>query len=187
MQRTASRRPEPSEFSESLASSTSQRGLVERVDGECVLDVLNKQLYWLCELASHLSTEQVDKIHSPYGWTIRQVFAHVADAERIFGYRMLRIAAGDTDSLAGFDENAYAESRFGLGTFTNLVNEIAVLRQSNVWLLRRIEPKAWDRAAEVSGNRMTVRAIAWLSSGHLHHHFEIVEKRCNLKVQRAAM
>ena len=42
------------------------------------------------------SPDQVDSVHPPFGWTIRQVFEHCADAERVFGYRMLRLAAGDT-------------------------------------------------------------------------------------------
>ncbi len=184
MNRNASRRPVPDEFSSAPESSIYQRGMVEKLAGECAITVLDGQLFWLCELAGHLSTEQVDKLHAPYQWTIRQVFGHCADAERVFGYRMLRIAAGDKIDLPGWDENAYAESRFGLGTFTNLVNEIAWLRQANLALLRRIIPSAWDRAAEVSGNRMTVRAIAWLTAAHLSHHFTIVQQRCGLDVQR---
>lgn len=172
MNRIASRRPEAHEY-----SSDYQRGLIERVRGNCVLEVLQSQLPWFRELAGHLSTEQVDKIHPPYGWTLRQVFEHCADSERVFGYRILRLAAGDETSLPGFDENKYADSRFGLGTFAGLVSELELLRQANLLLLRRIVPTAWDRAAEVDGGRVTVRAIAWVVAGHLQHHLKIVEKR----------
>lgn len=187
MNRIASRRPLPEEFSADPSTSTYTRALVDAVAGECVMDVLHGQLWWLCELGSHLCTEQIDRVHAPYQWTVRQVFEHCANAERVFGYRMLRIAAGDETPLAGFDENAYAASRFGLGNFTQLINEIAALRQANELLLRRLVPKAWDRTAMVSGNRMTTRAIAWVAAGHLHHHFTIVEKRCDLSVPRGPM
>ena len=133
-----------------------------------MLNTLENQLFWLCELASHLSTEQVDKIHPPYGWTIRQVFEHCADAERVFGYRMLRLAAGDETSLPAWNENDYADSRFGLGNFAGLVSEIGHLRQANLLLLRRIVPPAWDRAANIDGEKVTVRALAWIAAGHLH-------------------
>jgi hypothetical protein len=187
MNRIASRRPLPDEFSADPSTATYTRGLVDGVDGDCVLDILHQQLWWLCELGSHLCTEQVDRVHKPYQWTVRQVFEHCANAERVFGYRMLRIAAGDQTPLVGFDENAYAASRFGLGNFTQLVNEIAALRQATELLLRRIVPKAWERSTEVNGNRMTTRAIAWVAAGHLRHHFTIVEKRCQLKVPRGPM
>ena len=160
--------------------------LIDLVEGECVMKALERQQYWLCELASSLSTEQVDKIHSPYQWTIRQVFEHCADAERVFGYRMLRLAAGDPTPLPGWDENAYADSRFGLGVFTHLISELGALRNANLMLLRRIIPAAWDRSAEVDGGRMSVRAIAWVAAGHLHHHLQIVEQRCGIQVPRGA-
>lgn len=154
--------------------------LIRQVDGDCVLSILDSQMVWLCELASHLSTEQIDKIHPPYGWTIRQVVEHCADAERVLGYRMLRIAAGDTTSLPGWNENQYAESRFGLGPFAALVTELGQLRQANLCLLRRIVPLAWNRAAEVDGSRINVRSLAWVAAGHLQHHLRIIENRCGI-------
>ncbi len=177
--RIASRRPSSDEY-----SSDYHGELIELVEGDCVLEALENQMYWLCELASHLSTEQVDKIHPPYHWTVRQVVEHCADAERVFGYRMLRLAAGDETSLPPWDENKYADSRFGLGNFAALVGEVGLLRQANVSLLRRIVPRAWDRSAEVDRQRITVRAIAWLAAGHLHHHLAIIEKRCGVEVPR---
>ena len=177
MNHSASRRPEAHE-----TTSEYHRELIDKVAGDCVLPVLESQLSWLSELASHLSTEQVDKIHPPYGWTLRQVLEHCADAERVFGYRMLRLAAGDETSLPGWNENDYADSRFGLGTFGGLVSEMDLLRQANVLLLRRIVPLAWDRATEVDGGRVTVRAIAWIAAGHLQHHLLIVEKRSGFTV-----
>lgn len=175
MNRIASRRPESDEY-----SSEYHQGLIQRVRGDCVLGVLECQLHWLRNLSDHLSTEQIDKIHSPYGWTIRQVFEHCADSERVFGYRMLRLAAGDQTSLPGFDENQYADSRFGLGNFAGLIGELELLRQANLLLLRRIVPAAWDRAAEVDGGRVTVRALAWVTAGHLQHHLKIVEQRTGI-------
>ncbi len=180
MNRIASRRPKADEYTADYHGQ-----LIGQVEGESVLRVLDDQLFWLCELASHLSTEQVDKVHLPYAWTIRQVFEHCADAERVFGYRMLRIAAGDETALPGWNENQYADSRFGLGNFGSLVSEIGVLRQANLLLLRRIAPNCWDRAAEVDGGRVTVRAIAWIAAGHLQHHLAIVEKRCQIMVARS--
>lgn len=177
MNRIASRRPAQNDF-----TSDYHRQLIDSVQGDCVLKVLDRQLFWLCELASHLSTDQIDKIHPPYGWTIRQVVEHCADAERIFGYRMLRIAAGDGTSLPGWNENDYAAARFGLGTFSGLVTELGLLRQANLNLLRRIVPLAWDRSAEVDGNRITVRGLAWVTAGHLQHHLRIIERRCGVAV-----
>ncbi|MFK8113251.1 MAG: DinB family protein [Rubripirellula sp.] len=180
MNRIASRRPEPNE-----TTSDYHWQLINLLEGDSVLTALEGHLFWLCELASHISTEQVDKIHPPYGWTIRQVIEHCADAERVFGYRMLRLAAGDTTQLPGWDENMYADRRFGLGNFGSLITELGLLRQSNLVMLRRIIPQAWDHRGEVDGITLSLRAIAWISAGHLEHHLTIIEERCGLKVPRS--
>lgn len=164
--------------------SSYQRELIQQVPGKCVLTVLSDQMHWLCELASSLSTEQVDKVHAPYEWSIRQVFEHCGNAERIFGTRILRFAAGDQTQLSSWDENAYADSRFGLGNFVHIVTELGSIRKANVMLLRRIDPAAWDRTGMVDDLQYNVRALAWLAAGHLHHHLQIVEKRCGVKADR---
>lgn len=186
----ASRRPTSEELSPGGAFGNEYQRLLISVALEarpakpCAIQVLEGQLYWLCELQASLSTEQVDRLHPPYTWTIRQVFEHCANAERVFGDRMMRIAAGDRTDLPSWDENAYAESRFGLGNFGHLVSELAALRQANVLLLRRIVPKAWENVGSVGGTPLSVRALAWMTAGHLHHHFEIVERRCGVTVPR---
>ncbi|NND97702.1 MAG: DinB family protein [Pirellulaceae bacterium] len=179
MKPKSSRRPEPTELTQDY-----HRDLIQRVEGDCVISVLADQMYWLCELASSLSTEQVDRVHAPYQWSIRQVFEHCGNAERVFGYRMLRIAAGDETDLPSWDENAYADRRFGLGNFVHIVTELGDLRRSNVMLLRRIIPAAWDQIGSVDRDRISTRAIAWIAAGHLQHHLEIVEKRCGIRVDR---
>ena len=177
--RLRSRRPERSEY-----ESDYQHDLIEMLDGDDVLPILDGQQFWLCELAGHLSVEQIDKVHPPYTWTIRQVFEHMADAERVFGYRMLRAAAGDTTPVTSWDENSYAKSRFGLGNFTTIVAELGALRNANRGLLERIAPPCWDRQIVVDQQAITVRAMAWLCAGHVHHHLQIVEQRCKIQVKR---
>ena len=182
MNRLASRRPSRNEY-----SADYHQKLIDQVEGDCVIAVMSDQQYWLCELASSLSTEQVDRIHAPYGWTIRQVFEHCANAERVFGYRMMRLAAGDETTLPGWDENAYADCRFGLGNFVHIVSEISALREANLMLLRRIIPAAWERTAIADGQTVNVRSLAWIAAGHLQHHLAIVEERCDIMVQRKPM
>jgi hypothetical protein len=154
--------------------------MLERTPGEDVLMVLRDQRVWLAGVARSISTDQVDTVHAPYRWTIRQVLSHVAEGERVFGYRLLRIAAGDPTPLPGWDENAYAEARYGLGNFDNLVDEIDLLRQANLRLLKRLSPICWDRSGSVSGHHISVRALAWLTAAHLRHHLAIVQQRLGI-------
>lgn len=40
-------------------------------------------------------------------WSVREVVGHLADAERVFAYRLMRMGRRDQTPLSGFDENAY--------------------------------------------------------------------------------
>jgi hypothetical protein len=180
MNRIASRRPDSSEF-----DSDYHHDLIARVQGDCAIRLLSEQLFWICELASSISTEQVDRVESPYTWTIRQVFEHCANAERMYGYRIMCLADGSQPNLPAWDENVSANSRFGLGNFSRLVTEWGDLRKSNLCLLQRLSPRAWDCGGTAAGNRCTVRTLAWLAAGHLLHHLEIVVKRCGVTAIRA--
>lgn len=98
---------------------------------------------------------------------------------------MWRLAAGDTATLVPFDHDAYAQSRFGLGNVSHLIGELGALRQANTILLKRIKPNCWDHCGTIEGQTVSVRGLAWLSAAHLHHHFEVIEQRCEITVQRA--
>ncbi len=177
--KTASRRPEPSEMDFPYHAD-----LIARAEGNCAMESLSNQMYWICELASSISTEQVDRIHAPYSWTIRQVFEHCANAERMYGYRIMCLADGSQPNLQEWDENVSADARFGLGNFSRLVTELGDLRKANLGLLQRLSPRVWNHWGMAAGHHVTVRSMAWLAVGHLQHHFEIVEKRCEVTARR---
>jgi hypothetical protein len=180
MSGNASRRPHPGEF-----ESVDHAHLIGRVEGDCAIELLGGQMHWMCELAGSISTEQVDRVHAPYSWTIRQVIEHCVNAERMYGYRIMCLADGSGPTLPAWDENVSAASRFGLGNFSCLITEWGELRKSNLGLLRRLSPRAWGCSGTVAGNRASVRTLAWLAVGHLQHHLEIVENRCGVTAIRA--
>lgn len=174
--RVASRRPAAEE-----CSAEYHAGLIAGVPENDAFAALQNSLDRFCEASGYISADQLDKVHPPYGWTLRQVLEHCVDAERVFGYRLMRFAAGDGVDLPGWDENHYAAERFGLGGgVPRLVEEMTSLRTATVLLLRRIRPICWDRSGTAEGKKLTVRALAFLTAGHLDHHTRIVRKRLGL-------
>src|ERR1041385_2233673 len=72
------------------------------------LDLLGIQTQETRDFFEKLSEETGNYSYAPGKWSIKEVLGHVIDAERIFAYRTLCIARGDTQPLPGFDENEYA-------------------------------------------------------------------------------
>ncbi len=111
-------------------------------------------------------------------WTIKEVIGHVCDAERIFAYRLLRIARGDTTPLASFNENEYAPAgRFGERTLASLNEEFAAVRAATIALVAGLPSDAWLRMGTASGRPVSPRALAYIIAGHELHHREVLMSR----------
>jgi hypothetical protein len=114
-------------------------------------------------------------------WTVKEVILHIVDAERIFAYRVLRIARGDATPLASFDENAYAPmGAANARPLDTLLGEFAAVRGATLALLRWIPEEAWVRRGVASGKEVSVRALAWIAAGHALHHERILRERYGL-------
>ena len=146
-------------------------------DGD-IMETLVVQAAAVKDFIGQISEHQAGLVHEPYTWTIRQVIEHCCDAERVFGYRLLRFAAGDTTDLPGWDEVLYAESGYGpRSEIAELNAEFGNLRAANLALLRRLSPDCWVRKGRADGRVMSVRTVAWLMAGHWIHHEKILRKR----------
>jgi hypothetical protein len=116
--------------------------------------------------------------YAPGKWSVKEVIGHLADAERIFAYRALRIARGDATELAGFDENAYVPvGKFDARSTQELLEELAAARASTTAMLRGFDDAAWARTGTASGHTISVRALAYIIAGHERHHLSILKDR----------
>ena len=71
-------------------------------------------------------------------WTMKEVLLHLIDDERIYAYRALAIARGDTTPLPGFNQEAYAlASRANERPVENLLDEYALVRRATLALFQQ--------------------------------------------------
>lgn len=116
--------------------------------------------------------------YAPGKWTIKEVLGHLIDDERIFAYRLLCVARGETAELPGFDERAYAAHAGSEGrNLEELLEEYAVVRTATLALLEGLRPDAWARRGRVNGYDCSVRGLAFHIAGHELHHHRIVQER----------
>jgi hypothetical protein len=54
--------------------------------------------------------EEEDFVASSSEWSIRQIIAHLADAELVGAHRMRAVIAEDNPTLTGFDQNAWTRN-----------------------------------------------------------------------------
>jgi hypothetical protein len=119
-------------------------------------------------------------------WSVKEVVGHVADSERIFAYRALRIARGDQTPLAGFEQDDYVRSGgFAERTLAELAEEFTQVRGATIALFRGLDEAAWQRRGVANNNEVTVRALAYIVAGHDLHHRRILEERYLPAIPRA--
>jgi uncharacterized damage-inducible protein DinB len=147
-----------------------------------ILSVLRAQCDETLKFLRAISESESTILHPPYTWTIKQVIGHIIDGERIFAYRALRIARGDTTPLPGFDENQYAKAtEFSDMKLGALVNEFETVRRATISLFENLNPESWTRLGQANKYPVSVRAIAYIIAGHVRHHMNIVRKRVSLQ------
>lgn len=167
-----SQRPDPSEYPSFYA------GYIAQVPDGDVIEALIGGAEIAAALLHDVSEAQGDRAYAEGKWTLKEVLLHCADAERIFAYRALRIARGDTTPLPGWDENTYAPmSGANAREMGSIMNELESVRDASVTLFEGLPAEAWSRRGEANGKPVTVRAIAWITAGHLLHHLEVIQDR----------
>lgn len=122
--------------------------------------------------------------YEPGKWSVRQVVGHLADVERVMGYRAFCISRGESAPLPGFDENGYVErSPYDHQPLLELVEDFARARESNLAVFRTLEAAAWKQRGIANGSQVSVRALAFILAGHARHHVGVLGSRYGITVR----
>ena len=151
---------------------------VERVPAGDVVSTIREQLPETVKLLRGLDASQTTTGYAPGKWSIRDIVLHMADTERVMGYRALRIARADPTPLASFDENAWTPmAGANARSMDSLIAELEATRRSTIAMLEGLPAEGWARGGTASGKAVTVRALAWIIAGHERHHVAVIRER----------
>jgi uncharacterized damage-inducible protein DinB len=142
------------------------------------LEILLNQQRDLVRLLSPLTEEQAEFRYAPGKWSVKEVLGHISDTERIFAYRMLRIARGDQTPLASFEQDGYIQNgNFSARKLADLLHEFSAVREATISLVRSLDDAAWLRRGNASQKEVSVLALAFVIAGHERHHRVLLEER----------
>jgi hypothetical protein len=121
---------------------------------------------------------KADYAYEPGKWTVKEVLGHIADSERVFAYRALRFARGDTTALPGFDQDVFmAGSSFRARTLDDLLEELWSVRAATLSLAKSFPESVMSKGGKASDSPITVRALLYIIAGHELHHLSILKER----------
>ena len=126
----------------------------------------------------HLPDEKHSYSYAAGKWTLKELIQHIIDTERVFCYRALSFARNDQTPLPGFDQDVFIDNdTANERDYYDLLDEMKVLRESSIQLFKSFSKEALLRIGVASDNKMSVRALGYLFSGHQIHHINIVKER----------
>lgn len=145
-----------------------------------------------CDIVQQLQSQHAD-IHAllkhttdaagsarpaPSEWSIKEVVAHLSDAERLFAFRALWFARGEQAALPGMEPNPWvAITHSNARALSDLLAEFDQVRAASISLFANLDASAWSRRGIASDNVISVRALAWIIAGHeLHHNRSLREQ-----------
>ena len=125
-----------------------------------------------------ISDDQSLHRYAPGKWSIREVVGHVNDCERLFVSRAFWFARGLEGSLPSFEQDiAVASAGSDQRSWSSHIDEHRAIRAATSAFVRYLPDAAWTRKGIASGNPFSVRALAYITAGHVAHHLRILKER----------
>lgn len=154
------------------------KNYVKQIEETDLLQALRISGHRCLELVHSIPEEKVDFRYADGKWTIRELFCHIIDAERIFAYRALRFGRNDKTDLAGFEENDYATQANASGrSIQKIAAEIAHLRSATIDLFESFTPEMLIRKGTANKNELSVIVLGFIIAGHETHHCNVLKER----------
>jgi len=143
-----------------------------------ILNILDNQVKEVIEFISRIDDEKSKFKYAENKWSIREVFGHVLETERIFAYRALRFSRNDKNEIAGSNQTEdMPHSNYENIPLANLLEEFILVRKSNVMLFNTFTKEMWMRTGTANKNLMSVRAITYIMVGHCIHHLNVIRDK----------
>jgi uncharacterized damage-inducible protein DinB len=132
----------------------------------------------LAAVLAKLTDEQLETPPAPGKWCVREVFAHLADCEIAWAWRLRQARASDRVTLQPFDQDAWA-AHYATASLDEACAALFALRAWNVSFARSLT--AEERAnvyVHPERGEEPLATILTIMAGHDLHHLKALEAGC---------
>ena len=151
---------------------------IDLVAGEDICGALETQRTDTIAFLGGIPESRARHRYAPDKWSVSGVIAHINDCERLFTFRAFWFARGFDSALPSFDQHVAAgHDGADARTLGSLIEEFDAVRKASLEFYRPLSAEAWARRGIASDNPFTVRALAYLTAGHVIHHIRMLRER----------
>ena len=118
------------------------------------------------------------KVYAPGKWTVKDIFQHLIDTERIFTFRALSFARGEQKPLPSYEEGEYAAAADANHlSIERLVFELQLVHQSFFTMYENFTPEMLTRNGKSFKGEYSVASIGFIMPGHQRWHMNVIKER----------
>lgn len=131
---------------------------------------------------------ELDFVPEPGRWSIRQIVAHLADAEIVGTMRLRRVIAENEPKLEAFDQDAWTQNLdYARRKTSQTLETFRRIRGENYELLKELPETAFDRAGIHSERgRLTLKQLLQGYAEHAESHAaQLRSRRAEFKAFKA--
>jgi DinB superfamily len=141
-------------------------------DQSPVLERFRRGAELLAMVLTGVFGEEEDFLAAPGKWSIRQVIAHLADAEVVGAHRFRQLIAEDNPTLVAYDQNLWAANLdYARRKPKQSLESFRRLRAENYELLKELPAGAFDRPGNhTERGRVTLGQLLADYAGHTEAH-----------------
>lgn len=151
---------------------------ISQVTEENLHDAFRNQLSKIEEFLNSISEEKSHFAYAPGKWTLKELWQHSIDTERVFQYRAMCIARKETASLPSFDENLYAQnSNANARSWKGISEELLNVRSSTEDLFSSFSEETLQQKNNAGEKSMSVLSLGFIIVGHVAHHINVVREK----------
>ncbi len=151
---------------------------IKLVQGGDALEVLARQGENTIALLEIIGEDGAGFRYADDKWSIKEVLGHMIDTERLFVYRAMSFARGDTTSLPGMSEQAWeATADHDALNLDDLLDEFWLVRAGTIRFFENLNHDDLARRGRADNKSASVTSLAWVIAGHEMHHCMVLEER----------
>ena len=119
-----------------------------------------------------------DNIYAADKWTIKDIFQHMIDTERVMSYRALRFARNDGVIPQGYDQDLFAaNANSGHRALGEILEEFKQLHQATRLMFRSFSNETLQFSGINWNKEMSVLSMGFLITGHFIHHMKTIKEK----------
>jgi len=130
------------------------------------------------EFMHSVDADKGDYAYAEGKWTVKQVFQHMIDTERVFAYRAMCMARGDGANLPGFDQDIWSNNdQAGGRRLVDIISEFGLTREATLAMFSSFNDDQLQKTGKANGNPLTVVGCGYIIAGHEAHHMKVLKER----------